>query len=432
MRCARLCRRGIGLGIGVGREGLRRLNAAYCLLVCLLSVLAGTTVPSLAESRPKAFGVTVVDGMSIRQVGDATHVRLRMTRHLVPTIFTLPNPYRVILDLPNATFRLPASAGRQGKGLVSAYRYGLLTPLSARMVIDTAGAFAISTVRIVDSTDDRADLFIELKAIPHSQFRRQGRQTQRPAGSDLRKAQFDVGPSGPGRQPVIVIDPGHGGPDPGAVGGRNTYEKGIALAVGKALRRSLTARRRYKVVMTRTRDIFVSLEDRVRLSRAVGASLFLSLHADATERAAEEVRGASIYTLSSRASDAEAHRFAKNENASDVLAGFPIISDASAGSVETILIDLLKRETERFSRRFREDLVKSMGRVAVLSHDPRRAAAFVVLKQTEIPSVLIELGYISNPRDEREMLNPTWQNKVAEAIARAVDIYFGQTVSGRQ
>lgn len=431
MRCARLCQRGIGLASGVRWTALRRVHASYCLWVCLLSFWAASTLPLSAESQPKAFGVTIVDGISIREVDDTTHVRLRMSRHLVPTIFTLPNPYRVILDLPNATFRLPASAGRQGKGLVSAYRYGLLTPLSARMVIDTTDAFTISAIRIIDGTDDRAELLIELKAIPRSEFRLQGRQTERPAAADLRKAQFDVGPRGPGRKPVIVIDPGHGGPDPGAVGGRNTYEKIIALAVGKALRKSLRARGRYKVVMTRTRDIFVSLEDRVRLSRAVGASLFLSLHADATERAAEEVRGASVYTLSTRASNAEAHRFAKNENASDVLAGFPIISDASAGSVETILIDLLKRETERFSRRFREHLVKSMGRVAVLSRDPRRAGAFVVLKQTEIPSVLIELGYISNPRDEREMLNPAWQNKVAESVARAVDVYFGQTVGSR-
>ena len=388
-------------------------------------------------------GLVFVNDAGISVNGGTTIVRLTLSRCSEPRVFSLGAPYRVIIDLPNAVFRLPEGLGRTGRGLVSAFRYGLLTPLKSRFVIDTSGPVSIKAVRMLEGDGGRSHIVLEIVAVPKSAFVAQGRDVDPPPANTglqgnavaapsssnpydgLRKGHFEhARHAKPGRKPVIVIDPGHGGPDPGAVGRRNTYEKAIALAVGRKLQRQLQVSGRFQVIMTRTRDIFVSLEERVQLSAKVGADLFISLHADAIEQASDEVRGATVYTLSGRASDEQARRFADKENASDVLAGFPLANAAGAGKIESILIDLMRRETQSFSHALRDILVRALRAEIVLARDPRRAAAFKVLKQTQTPSVLVELGYISNPRDEQQMRDPRWQSKAVKAIASAVARYF--------
>ncbi|MCB1510984.1 MAG: N-acetylmuramoyl-L-alanine amidase [Hyphomicrobiaceae bacterium] len=409
--------------------------AAIILLLLLSGLLTTAALQGAQAAKPQqAPGATLTYVSDVRIRGGAeTHIVLRMSRRLVPRVFTLPTPYRLIVDLPNGRFRLPAtkpiSARHNQRHLVKDYRFGLLTPLTSRMIFDIASPFTVKAIRIVNLANGACDVVFEMVRVPRSAYRRQGREPARANRAALRRPHYPNRPGAKRRVPVIVIDPGHGGPDPGAVGAANVYEKTIALAVSRVLRQRLAARRRYKVIMTRTRDIFVSLEDRVALSKTVGADLFLSIHADATERQTPGVRGASIYTLSHRASNAAARLFAQKENAADVLAGFPIANTASAGAVENILIDLLKRETEAFSYRAREALIASMRGTVKLARDPRRAAAFKVLKQTRTPSVLIELGYISNPHDHREMRTERWQRAAAEAIARAVDAFFLRTGS---
>jgi N-acetylmuramoyl-L-alanine amidase len=227
-------------------------------------------------------------------------------------------------------------------------------------------------------------------------------------------------------KPVIVIDPGHGGIDPGALGANNVAEKSIVLAVAMQLKSTLMKTRRYDVKMTRSDDVFISLDKRLKFSADNNADLFISLHADSIEQKSllNVVRGATVYTLSSKASDEQARLMAEKENASDLIAGVNSVDEGRGEEVKNILIDLLKRETSNFSSDFSRVLVKNMRQAVTMSRIPQKSAAFKVLKQTLAPSVLVELGYMSNVAEEREMMTAGWQTKVAAAIASAVQTYF--------
>jgi N-acetylmuramoyl-L-alanine amidase len=230
----------------------------------------------------------------------------------------------------------------------------------------------------------------------------------------------------PDERPVVVIDPGHGGADPGAVVGDNHHEKRLVLAVGLRLSGILRKRGRYRVVMTRDKDEYISLDDRIERSRSASGDLFISLHADSIDdlTQAAAIRGAAVYILSHKASDAEAKRVAEKENSADVLAGILPKSAAESQGVRNILVDLLKRETERESARLQTLLISAMRPKVAVAREPDRAAAFHVLKQTETPAVLIELGYMTNTRDLEQMSQEQWQVKMASAIAAAVDKFF--------
>jgi N-acetylmuramoyl-L-alanine amidase len=179
--------------------------------------------------------------------------------------------------------------------------------------------------------------------------------------------------------------------------------------------------------MTRARDVFVSLSDRLAISRKAQSDLFISIHADSIESTyAQSIKGATIYTLSERASDAEARAIAEKENASDLIAGLDVAKGEDNDDVKNILIDLMKRETANFSAEFSRTLVRSLKSNVSLSRDPERAAAFKVLRQTHAPSVLVELGYVSNPDESRQMQSAAWQAKVAASIAAAVEAYFAK------
>jgi N-acetylmuramoyl-L-alanine amidase len=239
-----------------------------------------------------------------------------------------------------------------------------------------------------------------------------------------------VKPAGRTRQ-VIVIDPGHGGVDPGAVGPSiagqpPVLEKTVVLAVSKLLAATLLARGRYEVVLTRSGDTFVPLEQRAAQSRRLGADLFISIHADsvAANANAQGVRGATVYTLSDEASDGQARRLADKENAADQAGGLPIAAKLDNDQVRNILVDLMRRETSEFSAEFRSTVVAELSRRIAMARDPQRAAAFKVLKQTEVPAVLIELGYMSNAQDQKLLQSAAWQSQVAGSIAAAIDDFF--------
>jgi N-acetylmuramoyl-L-alanine amidase len=229
-------------------------------------------------------------------------------------------------------------------------------------------------------------------------------------------------------KPVILIDAGHGGVDPGAMSPSNVSEKTVVLAVAKKLKEALAASGRYDVHMTRVRDVFISLDQRLQQSRKLAADLFISLHADAIAQKdfANAVRGATVYTLSERASDEEARVMAEKENASDAIAGLETAATQEEGEVRSILIDLLKRETANFSADFSNTLVKRLAKTVSLSRESQRSAAFKVLRQPDTPSVLVELGYMSHQEDEKLLSSDLWQRGVAAAIAAAVDSYFAK------
>jgi N-acetylmuramoyl-L-alanine amidase len=223
--------------------------------------------------------------------------------------------------------------------------------------------------------------------------------------------------------PLVMLDPGHGGKDPGAIGVSGTYEKHVALATAEELRRQLEATGRYRVALTRARDVFIPLDDRVAHAQAQGAALFVSMHADALSD--HDVRGASVYTLATTASDAQTAALAQRENSADRFAG-PAWRNTPP-EVARILASLVRKETRAGSARLARDLVGSLDQQLPMLPNPERHAGFVVLKAADIPSVLVEMGFMSNPRDEAALRRPDHRAKVAVAMKRAVEAYFTAT-----
>jgi N-acetylmuramoyl-L-alanine amidase len=220
--------------------------------------------------------------------------------------------------------------------------------------------------------------------------------------------------------PLVMLDPGHGGKDPGAIGVSGTYEKHVAFATAQELRRQLAASGRYRVELTRTRDVFIPLEDRVGTAQRRGALLFVSMHADALGD--HSVRGASVYTLSDTASDAQSAALAQRENAADRFAG-PAFHDAPP-EVARILASLVRQETRAGSARLAHGVVSELEHSLPLLANPSRHAGFMVLKAADIPSILVEMGFMSNRADEAALQRPEHRALVASAMKRAVDAYF--------
>jgi N-acetylmuramoyl-L-alanine amidase len=228
----------------------------------------------------------------------------------------------------------------------------------------------------------------------------------------------------PGRF-VVMIDPGHGGIDGGAISGANVVEKDIVLQVARHLKGALDSRRSYDVRLTRAGDSFVSLDQRVAMSQAAGADLFISIHADSVGDAAvaRTAHGAAVYTLSETASHEAARRLADKENAADAAGGLTGQEDGEVAQVNSILADLVKRETQSFSSEFKSLLINRLRPTQMLGRDPSRAAAFKVLRQMQTPTVLVELGFLSHEMDAQQMQSADWQRRIAAAIAMAVDTY---------
>ena len=227
----------------------------------------------------------------------------------------------------------------------------------------------------------------------------------------------------PAKQPVVVIDPGHGGADPGAIGVGGVYEKDITLAAARELRRQLQAAGRYQVKLTRDSDVFIRLRDRVGIAREAGADLFISLHADAL--GSEQVRGLSVYTLSSKASDREAEMLAAKENRADAIVGMDLSAENQL--VASILIDLAQRDTMNQSKRFASLALTHLSKdVRLLAGKPQREAGFAVLTAPDVPSVLVEMGYLSNPTDAKLLNTADHREKLARDLVRAIDSYFAK------
>jgi N-acetylmuramoyl-L-alanine amidase len=219
---------------------------------------------------------------------------------------------------------------------------------------------------------------------------------------------------------LVVLDPGHGGVDPGAIGYSGVYEKDIALATAREVARQLEATRRYRVRLTRTDDEFVALQERVAFAHAAGGDLFLSIHADALPNAG--VRGASVFTLSEKASDREAAELAARENKADLIAGIDLSRHEPV--VSEILFDLARRQTNNLSIRLARDLVSELGHEVRLLNNSHRSAGFVVLKAPDIPSALVELGCLSNKDEDTLLQQAAYQRKLATGLVRSINDYF--------
>ena len=218
----------------------------------------------------------------------------------------------------------------------------------------------------------------------------------------------------------MIIDAGHGGVDPGTISADGKYEKHVTLRAAEALKRELEATGRYRVVLTRDRDIFIPLGRRVEIGRQAGGDLFVSLHADSIKN--RGIRGATVYTLSETSSDKEAAALARKENKADVIAGVDL--EGESPELTQILIDLMQRETMNYSAEFANILIPEMSREVMMRTNSHRFAGFRVLKAPDIPSVLIELGYLSNSEDTRFLTSDQGIKRLTRSIAKAIDRFF--------
>lgn len=399
-----------------------RLAVLVRAAVLAMLALACLTAAAFAEGTPIAS-----DG---RVVGDDNRTRfvLDLTGEVDLSAFTLAEPYRVVVDLPEVDFRLPAGTGTTGRGLVSDWRYGQFAAGRSRIVLDVTGPVKIDKAFVLPAIENQpARLVLDLLKTSAAAFDEEQRKNQlaRDTANEAPVQKADQLPP-PDRskreKPLLVIDPGHGGVDSGTVSASGVMEKDIVLAFAKKLQERLERTGKVAVLLTRTDDTFLPLAARVQFGRDHAADLFLSIHADSEH--VGSVRGATVYTLSDRASDQEAAALAAKENASDLIAGLDLQQEAD--DVTDILVDLTRRETRNFSASFAGGLVGDLASATRMIKNPRRSAGFQVLRAHDVPSVLLEIGYLSNDQDEKLLTSEEWRLRVADAVTQAVLRFFGQ------
>ncbi|MCA0406364.1 MAG: N-acetylmuramoyl-L-alanine amidase [Proteobacteria bacterium] len=380
-------------------RGFSVVGAAFFLAFCAFCAPLGAqeTKPAGAAANAPQDLAVAVRAIHVVEDGEGAGLVLDLSREVTVRTEILNDPPRLVIDLPGAGFAagIPLS-GNKSIGPVSAWRAGMFMLGQSRLVLDLAQPAMIERTDFVRQ-NGTVRLVMPIRKVAQGRF-------DELAAAD-RKARLaargaDAGPVNPraaNAKPLIMLDPGHGGIDSGALGAKGEQEKDIVLATALAVKAALEADGRIEVAMTREGDTFVPLGERVRMARSRGAALFVSLHADSL-RAERDVRGASIYTLADRASDSLAAQAAEKENRADEAAGVDAEDETREG-VEDILFDLARRETRLFSHVVAQEAAGAFRKHNRLHKTPMRAAKFRVLKAPDVPSILIELGYLTNSED---------------------------------
>lgn len=364
--------------------------------------------------------------IDVRLGGDARKTRfvLEVKENVTYSISVIPDPYRVIIDVSEVDWKDKTGGEGKGRGLVQNYRYGLIKAGTSRIVLDLKEPAEVRQSFIIPPRGTSGfRLVVDLAPASRENFMKNVKAPVEAATDTLPDVAV-TSPTPPrtatpGKK-LVVIDPGHGGVDPGSPGVAGLPEKAVTLASAKVIRDALNATGRYRAVLTRDTDVFIPLRQRFQIARRQKADLFISLHADS--HANSSVRGATVYTLSEKSSDREAAALAAKENKSDVIAGIDLGGETR--EVSTILIDLAQRETMNYSSHLANLLVEEFKDDILVGRNGHRFAGFMVLKAPDIPSVLVEMGYISNIQDARLLASPPHQKKLAGTFIRAVDAYF--------
>ena len=411
-------------------RALIAVTPIWAAAVGLLTVGVGL-VSLTASVHAKDTSAKEAVAKDARLAGDRERTRFiaDLSKKVDVHVFALGNPYRVIVDAADVSFQMPPGLGKEQRGLVTAYRYGLFAPGKSRIVIDVSGPFLIDKSFVLEARDDQpARLVIDLVPTDEATFLAKLRDVKR-ASAESTVMPLPEPPSRPAdAKPVIVLDPGHGGVDPGTSSKSGVTEKEVVLKFAKRLKEKLAATGRYEIHLTRDDDTFLPLKERVAIAQKKGAGLFLSIHADYFPTKIDDARGATIYTLSEQASDEEARALAAKENFSDAIAGVELPSDSDE-LVANILIDLAQRETQNRSVVFARSIVGELAGKNTLHTKRLRSAGFRVLKAPDVPSVLLELGFLSNADDEKQLTSAAWRDRMTDSVTAAINGYFEKRIA---
>ena len=441
------------------RTVLRRVLGSLRLGVLMIPSLIAMAGSGTAFGAP----VPVVTDIRVGQFEGATRLVLDINQSVRFKVFLLMKPNRVVVDLPAVGWRLPQRPLPRNIGVLGKLRYGLFKPDTTRIVIDVQKPVKINDALLLAPVSNHSHrIVLDLIAVSQQTFaalvkkppleiagttgfkkqaQRQGilvppKKSPSSAQKASSEASSHVRATAnrpfmlPLRKPkhskrgkrIIVLDPGHGGADPGAASIKGIYEKHLTLAAAREFKVHLEQTGLYKVLLTRTRDIFIKLRERVEFARDAKADLFISLHADKIRN--PRIRGLSVHTLSEKASDREAAELAERENKVDLIVGVDLSKESR--DVTNILIDLAQRETMNQSARFATMLVSELKRETKLLRNTHRFAGFAVLKAPDVPSVLLEMGFLSNRYDERNLRRREYRAKLAKSLVRAVKRYFSR------
>lgn len=416
-------------GIG-GRWSRRSASLFWFLVAALLSLTVPERAPAADEDREPP-----VLAYAARIAGDRARTRIVIDLDRKPTfeVRYLERPDRIVVDLPAFTFAFAAD-DLKARGLFKDVRFGAVDARSARIVLTTERPAQLALAEVqADEAGKGFRLVLDAEMVKREVFddlvKRQawsggkaavGAEASEAAVAAARGDRLGTSSPEPGGAFVIAIDAGHGGIDTGAIASETkTPEKDITLAFAKALQRRLAREPGIFAFLTREGDEFLSLSERVTIARQHHANLFVSLHADKLRQ--DNIRGATVYTISDKASDRMAAELAERENLADAIGGVDLASEPA--EVTDILLDFTRRETQAFSVAMADSVVSSFeGQVALITN-PHRFAGFRVLQAHDVPSILLELGFLSNKEDEKVLLDESWREKIAELLTAAIRRY---------
>lgn len=383
-----------------------------------------------AAPAPAQDGAAVAIAAEVAARDGTTRLTLTLSKAVEARAFLMERPDRAVIDLPEVNFQIPQEMGRESgrkretaRGdLIASFRYGLFAPGRSRIVVDLAGPAVVGAIETTTTREGAVLLSIPFRKVDRDSFRKAAvAGDPSPAASAKTAPKVGSMTEAADTRPLIVIDAGHGGTDPGAIAATGVFEKDIVFGFAQSFAERLEQTGRYRLLMTRDRDVFVPLAERVRIARDAKADLFVSIHADSIS-AAPQVKGATIYTGSEKATDGESARLAERENRADAAAGTD--SGEAPADVADILQELTLRETRGFSAGFAGRLMGQLSPVMEMSAKPHREAGFKVLRSPDVPSVLIELGYLSSKSDLEKLQSEEWRMRVTGSMAKAVDLFF--------
>lgn len=369
-----------------------------------------------------------ITGVRFGKNGQTTRFVIDVSAQIKPRIFMLASPRRLVIDIPRSNWKSQKTV--KASGLVEKYRHGLFSTDTYRIVLDLKDPAIVQKSFSLPAGNGYSNRYvIDLKKTSQSDFLAAVKSSKPQIAKTVAQAPvLDTEQKPYDGKRVIVVDAGHGGPDPGTLGRYGSNEKILTLKISREIKKELEKTGRYRVYLTRNKDIYIPHRKRFEVAKRLGADLFISVHVDSI--ANSKVRGGTVYTLNENASDKEAARLAAKENKSDILAGVDLAE--TNNEVSSILIDLAQRETMNNSAQFAEILVPEMRRQVRMHRKGHRFANFLVLKSPDVPSVLIETGYQTNKQDAKMLNSRDGQRRIAKAVSAGVNKYFDlQTALGR-